>query len=98
MQIFSGLLVSIRRENMARYEAWTKLPSEKAIEVAADYFAAASGGLAVSNKTKSSLCLEGPDGYITISICPSEKKGKMNVMEIETSQFDEQVRAFMRDL
>ncbi len=83
---------------MARYEAWTKLSSEKAIDVAADYFRAVSGGLTVSQKSKNSLCLEGPDGHVTISICPSEKKGKMNVMEIETSQFDDQVRAFMRAL
>ncbi len=83
---------------MARYEALTKLPSDKAIAVAAEYFAAASGGLAVSSKTSNSLCLEGPDGYVTISICPDEKRGKMNVMEIETSQFDSQVRSFMRTL
>ena len=86
------------REIMARYEALTKLPAEKAISVAAEYFATVSGGMAVSSKTSNSLCLEGPDGYVTISICPSQKKGKMNVMEIETSQFDDQVKSFMRSL
>jgi hypothetical protein len=83
---------------MARYEAWTKLPSDKAIEKAAQYFATNSAGLAVSSKTPNSLCLESPDGYVTITVCPDEKKGKMNVMQIETSQFDEQVRSFMRSL
>jgi hypothetical protein len=83
---------------MARYEALTKLTPEKAIEKAAKHFATVSGGLAVSSKTGNSLCLEGPDGYVTISICPSDKRGKKNVMEIETSQFDEQVRSFMRSL
>ena len=83
---------------MARYEAWTKLPSDEAIEKAAKYFAANSAGLAVSSKTPNSLCLESPDGYITISICPDEKRGKKNVMQIETSQFDSQVREFMRSL
>jgi hypothetical protein len=83
---------------MARYEARTKLSPEKAIERAARHFATVSGGLAVSSKTAKSLCLEGPDGYVTITICPNEKKGKMNVLEIETSQFDDQVRSFMRTL
>jgi len=83
---------------MARYEAWTKLPPDKAIEKAAHYFATASAGLSVSSKTSNLLCLESPDGYITISICPDEKRGKMNVMEIETSQFDSQVRSFMKSL
>ncbi len=83
---------------MARYEAWTRLPSDKAIAKAAEYFAVVSGGLAVSSRTTNSLCLEGTDGYVTISICPDEKRGKMNVMQIETGQFDDQVRAFMRSL
>lgn len=83
---------------MARYEATSKLPPEKLIERAAQHFAAVSGGLAVSSKTNNSLCLEGPDGYVTISICPSDKRDKKNVMEIETSQFDDQVRTFLRTL
>ena len=83
---------------MARYEAWTKLPSDKAMAVAADYFAAASEGMAVSSKTSNSLCLEGPDGYVNISICPNDQRGKMNVLEIETAEFDDQVESFLRSL
>ena len=83
---------------MARYEAHTKLPPKKAIEKAAEHFATLSGGLTVTSRTDDSLCLESPDGYVTISICPNEKRGKMNVMQIETSQFDAQVRDFMKSL
>jgi hypothetical protein len=83
---------------MARYEAWTRLSPEKAIDRAARHFATVSGGLAVSSRTANSLCLESPDGYVTITVCPDEKRGKKNVMEIETSQFDSQVREFMRSL
>ncbi len=83
---------------MARYEATSRRPSAELIDKAAKHFAAVSGGLAVSSKTDSSICLEGPDGYVTITICPDEAKGKRNTMEIETSQYDDQVRAFLRSL
>ena len=98
MKMRSEPLLRHRRDQMARYEARTKLSAERAIEKAAKHFAAVSGGLSVSSRTANSLCLEGLDGYVTISVCPDEKKAKMNVMEIETRQFDNQVRDFMRSL
>lgn len=80
---------------MARYKALSKLPASKIIEKAAEHFGTLSGGLSTKSKTESSLCLESPDGYVTISICSNEGKGKKSEVDIETSQFDIQVREFL---
>ena len=80
---------------MARYKALTKKSASEIIEKATEHFAALSGGMSTKSKTESSLCLESPDGYVTISICPNEGKGRKNEVDIETSQFDMQVREFL---
>jgi hypothetical protein len=90
--------ISSRRFDMARYEATSKLTSADLIDKAAKHFAAVSGGLAVSSKTESSLCLESPEGFVTISVCPNEAKGRRNTMEIETDRYDYQVRSFLKSL
>ncbi len=81
---------------MARYAATTKLTPAKIIARATEHFGALSGGMVVKSKTDDSLCLESPDGYVTLSICSG--KGKKNELEIETSQFDSQVREFLKIL
>ena len=90
--------VTIPEEDMARYTAITKLPASSVIEKATKHFGMLSGGMMVKSKTDNSLCLESPDGYVTISVCRSEGKGKRNQLDIETSQFDSQVREFLASL
>ena len=83
---------------MASYMAVTKKPASKVIERAAEHFGAFSGGLMVKSKTDTSLRLEGPDGFVAISVCPSKSNGKRNEVDIETCQFDRQVREFLSKL
>ena len=83
---------------MAKYMAITKLPPSKIIEKATAHFGALSGGMTVTSKTSNSLCLESPDGYVTLSVCAGEGKGRKNELDIETSQFDAQVREFLKTL
>lgn len=80
-----------------RYGADTKMPPEKVIDLAAKHFAT-SGGLKVTSKTDNSLCLEGTDGYVTISACKSELKGKKTHIELESREYDEQATEFLRSL
>jgi len=84
--------------NMASYMAITKKPASKIIERAMEHFGTMSGGVMVKSKTDTSLCLEGPNGFVTISVCPSKSKGKKNEVDIETSQFDSKVREFLARL
>jgi hypothetical protein len=63
-----------------------------------EHFGTMSGGVMVKSKTDTSLCLEGPNGFVTISVCPSKSKGKKNEVDIETSQFDSKVREFLARL
>ena len=78
---------------MAKYTALTKRSSSEVIERALKHFGGLSGGAKTTSRTEGSLCLESPDGYVTISVCPAEKK--RNRLDIETSQFDMQVREFL---
>jgi hypothetical protein len=81
---------------MAKYTALTKLRPSEVIERAVKHFGALSGGVQTRSRTNDTLCLESPDGYVTLSVCPAE--GKKNRLDIETAQFDSQVREFLRTL
>jgi hypothetical protein len=83
---------------MARYGAETKMSPEKVIDLATKHFAAVSAGLKVTSKTENSLCLESPEGYVTISACKSEEKGKKTHIELESKEYDFQVTEFLRSL
>ena len=81
-----------------RYGADTKLSPEKVIDLATKHFEETSAGLKVTSKTGNSLCLEGTDGYVTISACKSDSKGKRTHIELESREYDSQVTEFLRSL
>lgn len=81
-----------------RYGAESKLPPEKVIDLAVKHFESTSGGLKITSKTDNSLCLKGTDGYVTISACKSDLKGKKSHIELESREYDGQVTEFLRSL
>lgn len=83
---------------MARYGADIKLAPEKVIDLAAKYFTEESAGLKVTSKTSNSLCLESPEGYITISACRSETNAKKTHIELEVKEFDMAATEFLKSL
>lgn len=83
---------------MAKYTKSTKLHPSAVMKRAAKHFETVSGSVKVASKTATSLCLEGPDGFVTISICPAAGKGKKSRLDIETNQFDSLVRDFLSTL
>ena len=78
-----------------RYSADTKMPPEKVIDLAVKHFES-SGGLKMTSRTNNSLCFEGTDGYVTISACKSDLKGKKTHMEFESREYDGLVTEFLR--
>lgn len=85
-------------ERSMRYMAESKMSQGDVLDRALEYFTSVSGGLMVSSKDAGSLCLESPLGFVTLTTCPSEKKGKKTTVEIETMEFDLQVREFLEKL
>ena len=81
-----------------RYGADTRLAPEKVIDFATKHFESKSAGLKITSKTGNSLCLEGTDGYVTISACKSDLKGKKTHVDLETREYDGQVTEFLRSL
>lgn len=81
-----------------RYGADSKLSPEKVIDLASKHFAATSAGLKVSSRTENTLCLESEDGYVTITACKSDVKGKKTHIELESREYDRQVTDFLKSL
>jgi len=77
-----------------RYAADTKLSQDEVLRRAAKHF----GDLGTVSKDVSSVCLESTDGYVSISTCKSDAKGKKTHLEIETREYDSQVTSFIRSL
>lgn len=75
-----------------RYEARTRMSPEQAIALAEKHFAAGSAGLKITSKGEGSICLDGVEGYVTVTACRS---GKKTTLDIETSQYDNSVKDFM---
>ena len=81
-----------------RYSAESKLSQDKLIDLAAKYFTSESAGLKVSSKDSSSLCMEALEGFVTVSTCKSDVKGRKTYLEIETREYDYQVTEFLKSV
>ena len=83
---------------MLRYSAESKLSRKDVIDLASKHFGASGAGLKVTSRDDASICLESADGYVTLSTCKSEAKGRKTHLEIETREYDGQVTSFLRSL
>jgi hypothetical protein len=81
-----------------RYSAESKLAPDKVVDLAAKYFTSEGAGLKVSSKDSSSLCMEALDGFVMVSTCKSDVKGRKTHLEIETREYDHQVTEFLRSV
>jgi hypothetical protein len=81
-----------------RYSAEPKLSQDKVVDFAAKYFTRESAGLKVSSKDSSSLCMEALEGFVTVSTCKSDVKGRKTHLEIETREYDYQVTEFLKSV
>jgi len=83
---------------MVRFGAETRMAPQKVIDLAAEHFQGEGAGLKVTSKTANSLCLEGPDGFVTITACKSDTGGKKTHVELETREYDGQATEFLKSL
>lgn len=73
-----------------RYSTETKVSPETILKEAITFFRDTLG-LKITNNDADTLCFEGGGGHITIIVFP----GKKAVVEIETQEWDEDVKKFM---
>ncbi len=80
---------------MARYSVETKLAPEEAIRKAVAYFG--KGGLGLETVEKNPCCVhfQGGGGHVTAT---AYREGKQTTLELETREWDHQVKAFMQRL
>jgi hypothetical protein len=74
------------------YGISTKLPPDKVIEKAVEYFSKL--GLKVRERTDSSLFMEGTGGYIDLGVCG----GDGTDVDVVTQEWNEQVKQFLQRL
>lgn len=78
---------------MARYGKETKFAPDKVIDQAIEFFGKA--GLTLKQQTASAVSFEGGGGHVAITADP---KGKGSDVDLETREWDYQVKEFMKKL
>jgi hypothetical protein len=71
---------------------------EELIALASEHFTDTGAGLRVAARTPDSLCLESADGYVTMTTCRSDARGRKTHVELETKEYDDQVTLFLRSI
>ncbi|OGO17894.1 MAG: hypothetical protein A2Z14_14175 [Chloroflexi bacterium RBG_16_48_8] len=79
---------------MGHYMVTTKLSPEKAIEKAVAYFGEKGLGLEITGRGDNCVSFTGGGGHIDIITC----SGKKTEVELETREWDHQVRDFMNKI
>jgi hypothetical protein len=80
---------------MALYGVETKLSPEEVIEKAKALFGEAGLGLEMAEKNPCCVTFTGGGGYVTVTASAKEKK---TVVDLETREWDYDVKRFMRAL
>lgn len=80
---------------MLNLETKTKYPPEKAASRVKAFFGDGGLGLQLTCDTPNSLSFEGGGGYVTVTICPEEKK---TLLTFETREWEIQVKKVTRYL
>jgi hypothetical protein len=79
-----------------RYEVKTALSVEEIMEKAASYFGEDGLGLDLEEQTACCAHFSGGGGHVSVTI--DTKEGEQNVVDLETREWDHQVRQFMKKL
>jgi hypothetical protein len=77
---------------MARYSLETKKSAEEVIRKAVDYFGEEGLGLSVANEDPCCVTFEGGGGHVSVTVSQGEAR---TAVELETREWDYQVRTFM---
>jgi hypothetical protein len=77
---------------MARYGKESKLSPDKVLEKALEFFGPDGLGLEVKEEVEGCATFEGGGGHVFVSAC---EKGKGSEVDLETREWDYQVKQFM---
>lgn len=77
---------------MARYGKVSKLSSTQVLEMALHFFGPAGLGLKVAEQGEGCVSFEGGGGHVLVQVC---KKGEATQVDLETREWDSQIRKFM---
>jgi hypothetical protein len=79
-------------KKMARYGKESKLSPAKVLEKALEFFGPSGLGLEVKEEVEGCATFEGGGGHVFVSAC---EKGPGSEVELETREWDYQVKQFM---
>jgi len=82
-------------EEMAHYGKESKLSPAKVLEKAVEFFGPGGLGLEVKEKGGGCARFEGGGGHVFIEVC---RKGKGADVDLETREWDYQVKQFMNKI
>jgi hypothetical protein len=82
-------------KKMARYGKESRLNQAKVLEKAHEFFGPGGLGLEVKEQGKDCASFEGGGGHIFVQAC---EKGKGSDVELETREWDYQVKEFMEKI
>ncbi len=80
---------------MTNLEVKTKLAQEEVVERLKRFFGKGGLCLDLTEETPQCLTFEGGGGYVTATICPEERRTRIN---LATREWDYQVSQFVEDL
>jgi hypothetical protein len=80
---------------MISLEVKTKLKQEKVIERLRKFFGKDGLGLEIVEEAPQCLTFEGGGGHVTATVCPEEKKTRINLV---SQEWDSQVKKFASSL
>ena len=78
---------------MGRYSKESALTHEEIVEKAAAYFGPAKLGLEIAEQKECCLLLQGGGGHVYLEV---EKRESGSIVEIETREWDYQVKEFLK--
>ena len=70
----------------------SKLSPAKALEEAVKFFGPGGAGLTLTEQTESGVNFEGGGGFVAVRVCA---KGKGSEVEVETREWEYQVKQFL---
>lgn len=79
---------------MNKYGTKTKLKTSDVIKKAINFFGEGGLGLEITDMDNDRVCLKGAGGFVTVIACPNDEAE----VDIETREWDHQVKEFMREL
>ena len=80
---------------MGRYGKKTRLSCEKVIEKAKNFFGSGDVGLAIKECEKNCARSEDESGHVFITCCTDNEEAEI---DLETREWDYQVKQFMREI